>query len=202
MRYTPTLKLSTRLVAFVTMIVVSAMFILFIGGTLSFKRIGQEYVHHYISGIADVVDSELDNPEAAESMAKWLPKLLQASNVLEMDVTSPSGSMYHYKDTRSFLQVERAQQLTYPLQHHSGYQIQFTVLPPYVGLEYSVGAMSSITLAVLLIVFCLIQGIKWLKEQLYGSELLEERGRMILAGKTQEFAKGDLREYSSPQVRR
>ncbi|WP_104400063.1 RNase E specificity factor CsrD [Vibrio penaeicida] len=195
MRYTPTLKLSTRLVAFVTMIVVSAMFILFIGGTLSFKRIGQEYVHHYISGIADVVDSELDNPEAAESMAKWLPKLLQASNVLEMDVTSPSGSMYHYKDTRSFLQVERAQQLTYPLQHHSGYQIHFTVLPPYVGLEYSVGAMSSITLAVLLIVFCLIQGIKWLKEQLYGSELLEERGRMILAGKTQEFAEGDLREW-------
>ncbi|GAL10337.1 MSHA biogenesis protein MshH [Vibrio astriarenae] len=35
-RYTPTLKLSTRLVAFVTMIVISATFILFIGGALSF----------------------------------------------------------------------------------------------------------------------------------------------------------------------
>ncbi|CCN37929.1 putative EAL and GGDEF domains protein [Vibrio nigripulchritudo SO65] len=195
MRYTPTLKLSTRLVSFVTMIVVCAMFILFIGGTLSFKRIGQEYVHHYISGIADVVDSELDNPQAAESMAKWLPKLLQASNVLEMEVTSSSGSLYHFKDTRSVLQSERAQQLSFQLEHHSDYWIHFTVLPPYVGLEYSVGAMSSISLAVLLIVVCLIRGIKWLREQLYGSELLEERGRMILAGKTQDFEKGDLREW-------
>ena len=29
------------------------------------------------------------------------------------------------------------------------------------------------------IVFCLLRGLKWLKEQLHGSELLEERGRMI-----------------------
>ncbi len=195
MRYTPTLKLSTRLVAFVTMIVVSAMFILFIGGALSFKRVGQEHVHHYISGIADVIDAELEDPSSAESMSKWLPKILKANNVLEMDVMSPSGSMYFYQDTRSSLQVERAQQLTYQLRRHPSYKIQFTVLPPYVGLEYSIGAMSSITLAILLIVFCLIQGIKWLKEQLYGLELLEERGRMILAGKTQEFAKGDRREW-------
>lgn len=47
MRYTPTLKLSTRLVAFVTLIVTSAMFILFIGGALSFQRMGQDYLKHY-----------------------------------------------------------------------------------------------------------------------------------------------------------
>ena len=51
MRYTPTLKLSTRLVAFVTMIVISAMFILFLGGTLSFKRLGQEYLDQSLKRI-------------------------------------------------------------------------------------------------------------------------------------------------------
>ena len=65
MRYTPTLKLSTRLVAFVTVSVISAMFILFIGGTLSFKRIGQEYLDHYLVGIVDVVDKRMEDPDAA-----------------------------------------------------------------------------------------------------------------------------------------
>ena len=84
MRYTPTLKLSTRLVAFVTVIVISAMFILFIGGTLSFKRIGQEYLDHYLVGIVDVVDKEMEDPDAAYSMQRWMPKMLQASNIVEM----------------------------------------------------------------------------------------------------------------------
>lgn len=41
----------------------------------------------------------------------------------------------------------------------------------------------------------LIRGLKWLKEQLLGSELLEERGRMILAGRVEQHAKGDPREW-------
>ena len=40
MRYTPTLKLSTRLVAFVTMIVICAMFILFVGCQKKANRLG------------------------------------------------------------------------------------------------------------------------------------------------------------------
>lgn len=64
MRYTPTLKLSTRLVAFVTMTVISAMFILFLGGTLSFQRLGQEYLNHYLQGIVEVVDKEMEDPDA------------------------------------------------------------------------------------------------------------------------------------------
>ena len=67
MRYTPTLKLSTRLVAFVTVIVISAMFILFVGGTLSFKRVGQEYLNHYLQGIVEVVDKEMEDPNSANA---------------------------------------------------------------------------------------------------------------------------------------
>ena len=68
MRYTPTLKLSTRLVAFVTMIVISAMFILFLGGTLSFKRLGQEYLDQSLKGIVEVLDKEMEDPDAAYSL--------------------------------------------------------------------------------------------------------------------------------------
>ena len=195
MRYTPTLKLSTRLVAFVTVIVISAMFILFIGGTLSFKRIGQEYLDHYLVGIVDVVDKEMEDPDAAYSMQRWMPKMLQASNIVEMKLSNRTGIVYRFKDTSPQIDPSRLYERSFVLERNEGYRIEFKALPPYIGYSYSMEAMWSITLAVALIIFCLIRGVRWLKEQLMGSEMLEERGRMILAGQVEAHAKGDEREW-------
>ena len=195
MRYTPTLKLSTRLVAFVTIIVVSATFILFVGGTLTFKRIGQEYLHHYLDGIVEVVDKEMEDPDAAYSMQRWMPKMLQASNIVEMRLYSNAGMIYRFKDTSSRVDATRLYEKEYSLERNSGYRIVFKAVPPYLGYSYSFEALWSITLAFALITFCLVRGVKWLKEQLLGSELLEERGRMILAGRVEQYAKGDLKEW-------
>ncbi|NMV27714.1 RNase E specificity factor CsrD, partial [Vibrio parahaemolyticus] len=71
----------------------------------------------------------------------------------------------------------------------------FKAIPPYLGYSYSMQALWSITLAVILIIFCLMRGVAWLKEQLEGSEMLEERGRMILAGRVEQYAKGDKKEW-------
>ncbi|MEZ9436960.1 RNase E specificity factor CsrD [Vibrio atlanticus] len=195
MRYTPTLKLSTRLVAFVTVIVISAMFILFIGGTLSFKRIGQEYLDHYLVGIVDVVDKEMEDPDAAYSMQRWMPKMLQASNIVEMKLSNKTGIVYRFKDTSPQIDPNRLYERSFILDRNEGYQIEFKALPPYIGYNYSIEAMWSITLAVALILFCLARGVRWLKEQLMGSEILEERGRMILAGQVEAHSKGDEREW-------
>ncbi|MGD8173075.1 RNase E specificity factor CsrD [Vibrio sp. TRT 21S02] len=195
MRYTPTLKLSTRLVAFVTMIVISAMFILFLGGTLSFKQLGQEYLDHSLIGIVEVVDKEMEDPDAAYSMQRWMPKMLQASNIVEMELSSSVGVIYRFKDTSSKYDPALLYEVSFELQRNQGYSIAFKAIPPYIGYGYSMQALLSITLSVLLIIFCLMQGVKWLKKQLYGSELLEERGRMILAGRVEEYAKGDINEW-------
>ncbi|MCC4785158.1 RNase E specificity factor CsrD [Vibrio splendidus] len=195
MRYTPTLKLSTRLVAFVTVSVISAMFILFIGGTLSFKRIGQEYLDHYLVGIVDVVDKEMEDPDAAYSMQRWMPKMLQASNIVEMKLSNKTGIVYRFKDTSPQIDPNRLYEKSFVLERNEGYRIEFKALPPYIGYSYSLEAMWSITLAVALIIFCLARGVRWLKEQLMGSEMLEERGRMLLAGQVEAHAKGDEREW-------
>ncbi len=195
MRYTPTLKLSTRLVAFVTVIVTFAMFILFLGGTLSFKRLGQEYLDHSLKGIVEVVDKEMEDPDAAYSLQRWMPKMLQASNIVEMQLSSTYGVVYRFRDTSSKIDSSLLHSATYTLERNEGYQISFKAVPPYLGYGYSIQALWSITIAVMLVVFCLLQGLKWLKEQLYGSEVLEERGRMILAGRVEEFAHGDVREW-------
>lgn len=195
MRYTPTLKLSTRLVSFVTLIVTSAIFILFIGGTLSFQKLGQDYLNHYLQGIVDVVDKELESEDSARSLQQWMPKMLQASNIVEMRLSTHSGVIYRFTDTNSKVDPSLLYEIDLPLQRNQGYEIHFKAIPPYIGYSYSLSAMWSITLAVALIAFCLMQGVKWLREQLLGSELLEERGRMILAGRVEQYAKGDEREW-------
>ncbi|WP_194439098.1 RNase E specificity factor CsrD [Vibrio fluminensis] len=195
MRYTPTLKLSTRLVAFVTVIVISAMFILFLGGTLSFRSLGQEYLDQSLKGIVKVVDKEMEDPDAAYSMQRWMPKMLQASSIVEMELSSQVGVIYRYRDTSSKIDPALFYKADYSLERNPGFTVRFTAVPPYVGYGYSMQALWSITLAVALIVFCLIRGMKWLKEQLIGSELLEERGRMILAGRVEQYAKGDESEW-------
>ncbi|MGR5236194.1 RNase E specificity factor CsrD [Vibrio alfacsensis] len=195
MRYTPTLKLSTRLVAFVTMIVICAMFILFVGGTLSFKRLGQEYLTHYLEGIVEVVDKEMDDPDAAYSMQRWMPKMLQASSIVEMTLTTNNVVVYRFKDTSHKMDSSVLFEQEYPLTRNQDYVIYFKAIPPYLGYGYSMQALWSITLAVILIIFCLMRGVAWLKEQLAGSEMLEERGRMILAGRVEQYAKGDEREW-------
>ncbi|WP_240206477.1 RNase E specificity factor CsrD [Vibrio sp. CyArs1] len=195
MRQTPTLKLSTRLVAFVTVIVMSAVFILFVGGTLSIKRMGQEYLNHHLAGIVRVIDKELEDPDAAYMMQRWMPKMLQASNIIEMQLTSSAGVVYRYKNTSPTIDRTIVYREGFDLERNDGYRVEFTALPPYLDVRYSIEAMWSVTLAFGLIVFCLMQGVKWLRKQLVGSELLEERGRMILGGRVEQFAKGDEREW-------
>jgi RNase E specificity factor CsrD len=195
MRYTPTLKLSTRLVAFVTVIVTSAMFILFIGGTFSLQRLGHEYLNHYLQGIVDVVDKELDQEDATNSMQRWMPKLLQASSIVEMTLSSDSEVIYRFQDSTSKVEPSRLYQADLVLKNNPGFTLHFKAVPPYIGYSYSLSAMWSTTLAVILVIFCLLRGVKWLRLQLLGSELLEERGRMILAGRVEEYAVGDLREW-------
>ncbi|MGX9419431.1 RNase E specificity factor CsrD [Vibrio sp. WJH972] len=195
MRYTPSLKLSTRLVAFVTVIVTSAMFILFIGGTFSFQRLGQEYLNHYLQGVVEVVDKELDQHDTSNSMQRWMPNLLQASSIVEMSLSSDSGVIYRFRDTNSKVEASRLYKTHFPLKRNQGLTLYFEAIPPYVGFTYSFSAMWSITFAIILVIFCLMRGVKWLKAQLLGSELLEERGRMILAGRVEGYAKGDHREW-------
>lgn len=197
MRYTPTLKLSTRLVAFVTMIVVSAMFILFVGGIFTFKKMGGDYVDQNLQRVTTIIDNELAQPQDFDSMRRWLPKLLQASNVVELKVMSPVGQVYLFTN-KALLNNNDDLLLykkTYPLKRNTDYYAEFQAIPPYANNSYSFEAFFSLTLAVLLVLFCLLKGLQWLRTQLYGSELLEERGRMILAGQVEKVTQADEREW-------
>ena len=195
MRYTPTLKLSTRLVAVITMVVVSTIFILFIGGALSIQKLGQDYIDHSLHGVVKVIDKELTKQTEPGELVKWIPKLLKASQIIEMELSTGSNVLFTYRDTDFNLPQQNLNTRTFQLTLNPELSVEMKVLPPYIGYGYSLSALSSITIAIGLIVFCLVQAIRWLKVQLIGSELLEERGRMILAGRVEDNATGSSKEW-------
>ncbi|WP_413285734.1 RNase E specificity factor CsrD [Vibrio sp. MA40-2] len=195
MRYTPTLKLSTRLTAFVTIIVIGAMFILFVGGTLTFKNIGQEYFNQQVEGIVSVIDQSLDTDNSLDNIERWLPLLATANNIVELTLFSSDSVIYNYVDASIEVDNLRLYEKSYFLRSHPDFSIAIRALSPYLEKNHSFSALSSVSLAIALVLFCLFQGVSWLKKQLKGSELLEERGRMILAGRLSQYAKGDEQEW-------
>ncbi|WP_318457972.1 RNase E specificity factor CsrD [Photobacterium leiognathi] len=195
MRKASGMKLTNRLVAFVTMIVICAIFIIFIGGALSFRKLGQDYLTHYLNGVVEVIDQELSDPQGGASMSRWLPKLLKSSNVVQLTVTSPHGVVYSYKGLELLPDPNILYDSEYQLQFNPQYQVTISSIPPYAEFTYSLGAMSFISLALGIVIFGLVQGVRWLKLQLRGSELLETRGRMILAGKVDDYAIGNDYEW-------
>ena len=195
MRKASGMKLTNRLVAFVTLIVICAIFVIFIGGAVSFRKLGQDYLTHYIDGVIEVIDVELADPQGAQSLSRWLPKLLKASNVVELEVGSSAGVIYTFKGLQPVNDPTVLQQSHYTLNHNPGFFINLKSIPPYTEFTYSIGAMSSISLAIVIIIMGLVRGVNWLRQQLYGSELLEHRGRLILAGKVDDNAVGDEQEW-------
>ncbi|KKD60015.1 diguanylate phosphodiesterase [Grimontia sp. AD028] len=195
MRKVAGMKLTNRLVAFVTLIVVCAMFVLFIGGAISFRKLGTDFLSHYLSKVVVEIDHAIANPVSNENIGLWLPQLLKASDIVELEINSKTGLLYHYEQIQTVgksldLIVNR-----YDLPSNPGFFIVIKSVPPYADFAYSIGAMSSLSLAVLVIVLALSWGIRWLRTQLLGAELLEHRGRLILAGRAEEVHTGDEREW-------
>ncbi|MDX1303784.1 RNase E specificity factor CsrD [Photobacterium sp.] len=195
MRKASGMKLTNRLVAFVTLIVICAIFVIFIGGAVSFRKLGQDYLTHYIDGVVTVIDQELADPQGSQSLSRWLPQLLKASNVVELEVASSAGMVYSFKGIQPIADPNILHISRYELEHNPGFYIDIKSLPPYTEFTYSLGAMSSITLAIIIIIMGLVWGLNWLRQQLHGSELLEVRGRMILAGRVDEYAVGGEDEW-------
>ncbi|WP_394211717.1 RNase E specificity factor CsrD [Enterovibrio calviensis] len=197
MRKVAGMKLTNRLVAFVTLIVVCAMFVLFIGGAVSFRKLGTDFLSHYLGKVVVEIDQAIADPNTNENIGLWLPQLLKASDVVELEISSKTGMLYRYEQIQTAVKPLELIENRYDLPSNPGFFITIKSVPPYADFAYSIGAMSSLSLAVLVIVLALTWGIKWLRIQLLGAELLEHRGRLILAGRAEDVQTGDDREWPS-----
>nr|WP_086938837.1 EAL domain-containing protein [Thaumasiovibrio occultus] len=194
MRRASGMKLSNRLVAFVTLVVFSAMLVLFIGGTLTFRYLGEASLENSLARMVTVVDEELADPEGIKNAAIWLPRVLRAADVLSFEVVSDAGVLFHYQQTQIVAQPS-VFQAEYSLVRNPGVTIKIEAAHAFSHSTYALGPMSATSLAILIIAIGMTFGIRWLRQQLHGSELLETRGRMILAGRMDIVKKGSEEEW-------
>lgn len=189
------MKLTDRIVASVALIVIAAIFILFIGGAVSFRKLGNDFLVHYLNRVVEQIDQAGVSPQNAQYIEFWLPKMLQASDVVELEVRSKSGLLYQYQQITNVTNYAALMNHRFDLPSNPGFFVTIKSRPPYADFTYSIHAMSSLGLAILVILLGLILGIRWLKIQLRGADILSHRSRLILAGRRDEALTGMQGEW-------
>lgn len=82
-----------------------------------------------------------------------------------------------------------------PISHQAGMQADFKLERPFKEFEYSMKAMSGISLGIFIAIFGLWYSIRWLRLQLRGAELLAERAQLILDNKLTKLAHDPAEEW-------
>ncbi len=190
-----TFKLSSRLVSTLITVAVGCMIILFIGGSFSIKRMNEEHVESTLFAFVEIIEQQLSQQVNEQEFRHWLPYLLEANSIIEMRLESGTNTLYHYQGDRQSQKCLQSIQRSFPISKVHNGKLTLTSASPYLCNRYDFGMQFSFLLSLILSCFCLYQGVLWLKRQMVGIELLEKRGQMILAGKSDSHVKGDDREW-------
>ncbi len=189
------MNLIDRIVTSVTLIVTGALLVLFIGGAISFNKLGNDFLSHYIYRVIEQIDKATISLKAAEDINIWLPHLLKASDVVELEIRSKAGLLFQYQQEADVNSKGALIEHRFDLKSNPGFSVRTKSLPPYADFSYSISAMSSLGLALFIIILGMIFGVRWLKNQLHGTDLLSNRARLILAGRTEDAMQSNKLEW-------
>ncbi|NBK26563.1 MAG: RNase E specificity factor CsrD, partial [Spirochaetia bacterium] len=177
------MKLTTQLVSFITLCVISAMAMVMLGGVFSFRQMGMELQQNRVDSLVEIIDKQLWVTDDQQALARWLPSLLRASHVVELEIRQDKQRVYWFRDVQQ--QTDESLLIPYSkaIPNQVGMQAEFKLDRPFKEFEYSMKAMFGISLGIFIVVFGLWYSIRWLRQQLRGAELLAERAQLILDGK-------------------
>lgn len=189
------MKLTTQLVSFITLCVISAMAVVMLGGVFSFRQMGMELQQNRVDSLVEIIDKQLGVTDDQQALARWLPSLLRASHVVELEIRQDSQRVYWFRDVQQ--QTDESLLIPYSkaIPNQVGMQAEFKLDRPFKEFEYSMQAMFGISLGVFIVVFGLWYSIRWLRQQLRGAELLAERAQLILDGKLTKLAHDPADEW-------
>ncbi|MGL4249510.1 MAG: EAL domain-containing protein [Aeromonas sp.] len=189
------MKLTTQLVSFITLCVIAAMATVLVGGVFSFRELGMELQQKKVKGLVEVIDKQLDQAKGMEEMSHWLPMLLRAAHVVELEVHQKERRVYWFRDVQRPGDEQLLLSYSHPLPHRPAMQVSFKMERPFKEAQYSIKAMSGISLGVFIVVFGLWYSIRWLRQQLRGAELLGIRAQLILDDKLSKLGHDPAEEW-------
>lgn len=176
------MKLTTQLVSFITLCVITAMAMVMLGGVFSFRQLGFELQEKKVDALVEVLDRNFDSQTESAAMVEWLPSLLRSAHVISLDVYRGEQKVYGFQNLTQAEPDDPLVDYRLTLPRHAEFEARLRLERPFKEFEYSMEAMFGISFGVFIVVFGLWFSIRWLREQLRGAELLNHRAELILSG--------------------
>ncbi|CNI44736.1 RNase E specificity factor CsrD [Yersinia pekkanenii] len=183
------MRFTTKLSAFMTLLVVSAMCLVLLGSTASFFYLCQKKMEHRLQSIVTAYDQSL-LLQSADKEREWLPIMMRTIGVVEVSIQDQTSTLYQLKLPATYTpwnSKSRYRHLAIPMLHQPGATMHFTYIDPLSSYVRSFYALSVLSLAAAVIAMALLLSFRWLRDQTAGQEKLERRAKRILNGE-REYA--------------
>ncbi|MDN6633480.1 MAG: diguanylate cyclase, partial [Enterobacterales bacterium] len=191
------MRITTKLFAFITVLVALAMLLMLLGSTYSFFNQSHHRAENQLNALATTID-QLLLTEPRSNIKKWLPVVMRSSGVNEIIVHNNSHQVYQLKLPTSYNAWDTLTNQRYvdaPLMHHPGYSLKMVYIDPTASYTRSLETMFPVTVSIGLMILVLLFSYRWLREQTLGREKLERRARKILGGERENAVRGDVHEF-------
>lgn len=193
------MRLTTKFSAFVTLLTGLAMFITLLGCSFSFYTAIQNKISNRVQSVAAIIDSRLVSTPI-NVLSKQLNEIMVPVDIARIvikqgdhtlvnqtakDVYRPQGSTTQYRE------------ITINSLKNPGTTISLVYQDPMVNYFHSLLATAPLTLAIGFMVIIIFLAVRWLRRQLAGQELLENRSLKILNGERGPQVRGSVHEWPS-----
>lgn len=191
------MRFTTKLSAFMTLVIVLAMFLILLASTFSFFYLSQKKMEHRLGSIATTYDQSLLTNSSGEP-SSWLPLMMSTVGVTEVNVENPKGTLYNFKLPAAYNAWDTHRtyrESVFPLLHQPGTSMRLTYIDPLTSYTRSTHAavlLGSVVIIVMIILFFIF---KWLRHQTEGEERLEQRASRILDGEREQVMRGERYEW-------
>jgi len=193
------MRFTTRLAAFVTLLVALAMFLMLCGVLFSVVSLNKQTTNQHLQVLSTSIDQQLLRSPPSD-LAAWLPQSMRTLGIVDVKLLLNRQVFFHQQINQEETGVPEGSDpeyltVTFPLLQHPGMRLVLVRLDAFGTNSHSVQAMLPISLVILLMVIVLLFSFRWLSEQLSGLERLDERALRILRGERQNISRGDINEW-------
>ena len=193
------MRLTTKFSAFVTLLTGLAIFVTLIGCSFSFYSAIQNKLSNRVQSVAAIIDSRLVSTPV-HVLSAQLNEIMVPVDISRIvikqgdhtlisqtakDVYRPQGSTTRYRE------------ITIQALKNPGITISMVYQDPMVNYFHSLLATAPLSLAIGFMVIIIFLAVRWLRRQLAGQELLENRSVKILNGERGAEVRGSVHEWPS-----
>lgn len=193
------MRLTTKFSAFITLLTGLTIFVTLIGCSLSFYNAIQDKLVNRVQSVATVIDTRLiSTPFSA--LSGELDELMVPVDIVRVDLLQGKQIVFSHARQGTYRPVGSVNQFRDVSIHsikHPGMTIKMVYQDPMANYFQSLLTTAPLTLSVAFIVLVIFLAVRWLRRQLSGQELLENRSVRILNGERGQQVRGSVYEWPS-----